>query len=148
LVNPAIRALDVDLDELLIAFEAEAGDLHWYLDTHHGAVILVSREYDPAEHDGLTVVDIETDPTRFVRVPPLEAQQAVDDMTFFANSVADPQLKQTLDIALSASRPEKRFRAALSWLPEQQALWHSFRQERCLARVTQWLASLGLRTKD
>jgi hypothetical protein len=139
-----LRTLPVDLEELTIAFEAEAADLQWYLDSHTGEVLLVTREYEPAEHGGLTVTEIETDPTRFVRVPPADPQHAVDDMRSFADSVTDAQLKESLEIALSAARPDRRFKTALSWLPEQQHRWHAWRQERCRERVTQWLAAHGL----
>ncbi len=138
-----LRTLAVDLEELTIAFEAEAADLQWYLDSQTGGVILVTREYEPADHDGLTATEIETDPVRFIVVPPADAQHSVDDMRTFADSVTDAQLKESLEIALSAARPEKRFKAALSWLPEQQSRWHAFRQDRCLQRVTKWLAGHG-----
>ncbi len=143
-MNP-LRTLPVDLEELTIAFEAEAADLLWYLDSQTGEVILVSREYEPADHDGLTATEIETDPQRFVPVPPADGQRAVDDMRSFAEVVTDGQLKESLEIALSAPRPDRRFKTALSWLPEQQARWHAWRQERCLHRVTQWLAGHGFR---
>jgi hypothetical protein len=66
-------------------------------------------------------------------------------MRSFADSVTDTQLKESLEIALSAARPEKRFKTALSWLPEQQSRWHAWRQERCLARVTKWLGDHALK---
>lgn len=138
-----LRALPVDLEELVIAFEAE-GELQWYLDMETGEVILVGREYEPADHGGLTATEIETDPLRFARVPPADPQHAVDDMRGFAASVDDAQLKESLDIALSAPKPERRFKTALSWLPEQLARWHAWRQQHCQRRVKTWLASLGL----
>ncbi|MFZ5442783.1 MAG: UPF0158 family protein [Myxococcota bacterium] len=138
-----LRALPVDLDELVIAFEAE-GELQWYLDVQTGAVILVGREYEPAEHGGLTATEIETDPTRFVKVPPAEPHLVVEDMRAFAEVHDDAQLRESLELALSAPRPEKRFKSALSWLPEHQARWHAWRQDKCLARVKNWLARLGL----
>ena len=138
-----LRSLPVDLEELSIAFEAEGTDLQWYVDTDGGAVILINREYDPVEHGGLTATEIETDPNRFLRVPAVDPQHAVDDMRSFADSVTDAQLKETLELALSAPRPEKRFKTALSWLPDQNARWHAWRLERCRRRVISWLASKG-----
>jgi hypothetical protein len=67
-----LRSLAIDLEELTIAFEAEAADLQWYLDTQTGGVILLTREYEPAEHGGLTATEIETDPVRFLLVPKAE----------------------------------------------------------------------------
>jgi hypothetical protein len=148
--NPTIvtslpkRELPVDLEELCIALEAEAADLRWFLDCQTGAVLLVTHEYEPAENGGLTVTDIETDPLRFVRVPGGDPQHALDDMTAFAHQLADGQLKESLELALSAPRPEKRFKTALSWLPEQQERWHQFRLARCRERAEAWLARQGI----
>ena len=139
-----LRALPVDLDDLVVAFEAEGELLQWYLDVQTGAVILVWREYEPADHDGLTATEIETDPLRFVKVPPADPQHLVGDMEAFADAIDDQQLKESLQIALAAPRPEKRFKAALSWLPEQLARWHAWRLQKCHERVKSWLARLGL----
>lgn len=138
------RELPVDLEELCIALEAEAADLRWFLDGQTGAVLLVTHEYDPAENDGLTVTEIETDPLRFVRVPGGDPHHALVDMTAFAKQLGDGQLKESLELALSAPRPEKRFKTALSWLPEQQERWHEFRLARCRERAEAWLARQGI----
>jgi hypothetical protein len=144
MTDAPLQTLPVDLDELCIALEAEASDLRWFLDLRSGEVLLVSREYEPAEHEGLTVDDIEGAPERFRRVPPGKPEDAVDDMKAFAGQLADAQLRESLQLALSAPRPERRFRAVLGWLPEQQQRWHDFRQARCTRRALAWLASQGL----
>jgi hypothetical protein len=138
IVRP-LRTLPVDLDELVIAFEAEGGELRWYLDSSTGRVILVSKEYEPAEQNGLTAAQIEADSERFVRVPAADVQHLIQDMTAFAHEVSDLKLRESLEIALSAVRPDRRFKATLTWLPEEQARWHAFRQQRCLRRVKAWL---------
>jgi Uncharacterised protein family (UPF0158) len=139
-----MRALPVDLEELSIAFEAFGADLHWYLDTETGAVILLNREYDPADHQGLTPVEIETNTLRFVPVPKSDSVTVAKDMFNFAISVADSQLKESLELALSTPRPDKYFKKALSWLPEQQARWHAFHLEACRQRVLSWLRQQGI----
>ncbi len=141
---PPNRELPVDLEELCIALEAEAADLRWYLDLHTGDVVLVTGEYEPAENGGLTVVEIETDPLRFTRVPAGEPHHVLVDMAEFARQLGDGQLKESLELALSAPRPEKRFKTTLSWLPEQQDRWHAFRLERCRRRAQDWLARQGI----
>lgn len=139
-----LRAIPVDLAELRLAFEAETQDLPWYLDTGTGEVLLVTSEYEPSQHRGVTVAQIEGDPARFLRVPPSNPQHLVDDMRAFAESVGDTQLTESLDLALSAPRPDKRFKTVLSWLPERQQQWHAWRQARTMERVTSWLAGHGL----
>jgi hypothetical protein len=143
-----LQPLPVDLEDLCIALEAEAGDLSWYLDLATGDVILVTHEYEPAEHGGLTVGEIEATPTRFRRIPPGDPHQIVEDMKAFAAQLADSQLKESLELALTAPRPDRRFRAVLGWLPEQQQHWHDFRQARCAHRARAWLAEQGIRPVD
>jgi hypothetical protein len=140
----APRTLPVDFPELCLALSAEADDLRWYLDLQTGDVLLLNREWDPAEHGGLTADEIEADEARFRLVPPPEPKLSVDDMSAYAKQVSDPVLKDSLELALSAPKPERRFRAVLGWLPEEQEKWHRFREARCQARAKAWLDSLGL----
>ncbi|MDX2011866.1 MAG: UPF0158 family protein [Myxococcaceae bacterium] len=146
-MSHAEQPLAVDLAELCIALsaEGETTELKWFLDRDSGRVILVSREYDPNEWGGLTVQDIEGTPARFTPVPAAEPTTQLGDMKAFVEGLSDVRLKESLDIALSAPRPERRFRAVLGWLPDELDRWHAFRQQRCEARATAWLASVGVR---
>ena len=134
----------IDLIELITAFEAEVSGLRWFLDRVTGNVYLVTHEYDPRENGGLTVDDLETNKSRFALVPSPTPEIALDDMISFARQIADLRLRETLEIALSAARPERRFRAVLGWLPERQQDWLSFRKARCEARAHTWLEQLGV----
>ena len=138
------RSLPVDLEELSIALEAETADLRWYFDQRTGDVLLVTPEFEPAEHDGLTVTEIENEPARFVRIPPGHPQRVIDDMRAFVSSLGDTTLQESLELALSASRPERRFKTALSWLPERQQQWHAWHREHCRQRALAWLARQGI----
>ncbi len=135
----AARAIKVDLTELRLAFEADTQDLPWFLDTQTGAVLLATAEFDPAQHGGLTVEQIEKDTARFLRVPPFNPDQLISDMREFAEGTGDAQLKESLELALSAPRPDKRFKTVMSWLPEQQARWNEWRLARTTQRVHAWL---------
>ncbi len=133
------------MSELCIALEAEPADLRWFLDVTNGDVILVNVEYDPEENAGLTVGDLEQNTQRFRQVPSADPADMIGDMQAFSAQLSDVQLKESLDLALSAHRPDRRFRAALGWLPDELDRWHSFRQQRCEARATTWLDSLGIK---
>ncbi len=132
------------MSELCIAVEAEPADLKWYLDLTNGNVILVSHEYSASENGGITAVQLEQTADRFTLVPAATAADGVSDMTAFAAQLTDLRLKESLDLALSAPKPERRFRAALGWLPEELERWHSFRQSRCEQRARVWLTSIGI----
>jgi Uncharacterised protein family (UPF0158) len=139
-----LNDLPVDFAELCVALEAEASDLCWYLDATTGEVILVNAEYDPAEHGGLTADAIESDPARFRRVPAGSPDEPLSDMHAFAAQSNDPQLRESFELALLAPRPERRFKAVLTYLPEVQDAWHVFRQQRVEERARAWLQSLGV----
>jgi hypothetical protein len=149
-VSHAEKPLPVDLAELCIALtaEGEVTELRWYLDRDTGRVILVSREYDPGDWGGLTVQDIEGTPARFTPVPVADPALQLDDMRAFVGALGDARLRESLEIALSALRPERRFRAVLGWLPDELDRWHAFRQRRSEARATAWLSSVGVRAAD
>ena len=127
--------------ELCLALEAEA-DLSWYLDLTTGDVILLTPEYEAAEYGGIDAVELQTNEARFRRVPTPDPKAAMADMQAFVGGLSDSQLRESLELALSAPRPERRFRAALGWIPDQLQKWHAFRQSRAEARALAWLESL------
>jgi hypothetical protein len=149
-VSKALKALPVDLAELCIALaaEVELSDLKWFLDLDSGKVILVSREYDPNEWGGLTLQDIEDNPSRFTPVPAADPQHQLVDMQAFVEGLSDVRLKESLELALTAPRPDRRFRAVLGWLPDELEKWHAFRHQRFEARAHSWLSTLGVAAKS
>ena len=140
----APRKLEVDIADVCIALSGEGGELEWYLDLHTGETLLVNAEYSPEEHGGLTERQIQTDSLRFKRIPTPEEGELVKDMEAYAGGTKDERLRQSLELALSAPHPERRFRAVLGWIPDEQQHWRSFRQERLEQRAKSWLSTLGL----
>lgn len=118
--------------------------MRWFLDVQTGSALLLNAEYDPADNGGLTVQQIEDDVVRFKRIPPAEARQTLDDMESFTAQTTDVRLKESLELALAAPHPERRFRAVLGWLPEEQSRWHSWRQGQLELRAKKWLKTVGL----
>lgn len=134
----------MDLAELCLALKAEAGELAWYLDLDSGQVLLLTGEFDPAEHQGLTAAQVQADGRRFRRVPTATQLDALADMQAFSLHLGDLVLRESLQLALGGLKPERRFRSALSWLPDTLQAWHAFRQQRAEARALAWLRSLGV----
>jgi hypothetical protein len=145
-VSHGIKSLPVDLAELCIALgsETDVSELKWFLDLESGKVILVSREYDATEWGGLSPEDIENNPFRFKPVPAAGPEHHLVDMHAFVSGLTDARLKESLEIALSAPRPERRFRAVLGWLPDELERWHAFRKQRTEQRAHSWLGSVGV----
>ena len=118
--------------------------MRWYLDTQTGATLLLNAEYDPGQNNGLTAKEIEADSQRFKTIPSGDAQLTLTDMASFAKQTTDALLRDSLELALSAPHPERRFRAVLGWLPEEQARWHTYRQGQLELRARSWLKKIGV----
>lgn len=143
MTNVELRQLPVDLAELCIALEAKASEFRWFLDVETGLVLLVTDEFDPGEHDGLTAHEIESNPARFRRVPAGSRHEELGDMQAFASQHPDLKLKESLELALEATRPDRRFRAVLDWVPAEREAWRTYRRARAEHRARTWLESLG-----
>ena len=136
--------MTIDLSDVCIALSGEGGALRWFLDTQTGTALLVNAEYDPGENGGLTEGQIEADPLRFKRIPPADPAQTLGDMGSFTAQTTDVRLKESLELALAAPHPERRFRAVLGWLPDEQARWHTWRQAQLEVRARDWLKKVGV----
>ena len=136
--------MTIDLSDVCIALSGEGGPLRWFLDTQTGSTLLLNAEYDPAQNNGLTAAQVEGDPNRFKVIPAGDAHLTLTDMGSFAEQTTDALLRESLELALAAPHPERRFRAVLGWLPEEQARWHSYRQGQLEQRARAWLKKLGL----
>ena len=134
----------IDLADVCVALSGEGGALRWFLDTQAGTTVLLNGEYDPADNGGLTVEQVEGDRARFKPIPAGDAGQTLQDMQAFAARVPDAKLRESLELALAAPHPERRFRAVLGWLPEELQRWHAWRKQQLELRARQWLKSVGL----
>jgi len=136
--------LTIDLSDVCISLSGEGGRLRWFLDTQTGSTLLLNVEYDPNQNGGLTAAQIEADGARFKPIPTADPHLILADMESFAAQTPDAQLRESFELALGAPHPERRFRAVLGWLPEENARWHAYRQGQLEARARAWLKKLGL----
>lgn len=144
-MDDSLRQLPVDLGDVCIALSPEGVHDRWYLDLQTGETLLVNAEYDAMEHGGIPATVVESEGARFRRIPPAAENEGLGDMRAFAASRDDVTLQGSLELALQAPQPEKRFRSVLGWLPDALADWHHFRQRRLEERARAWLKSLGVR---
>lgn len=134
----------IDLADVGIALSGEGGALRWYLDVETGATVLLNAEYDPAQNNGISAKQVEADGKRFRKIPTGSVHLTLTDMADYAAQLTDPKLKESLELALAAPHPERRFRAVLGWLPEELAKWHQFRQSTLEQRARVWLKKIGI----
>jgi len=165
------RRLAVDMGRLEVAFEHGSWETSDYLDLQTGEVLSVTHDvhrqleeiYEKAGVSDLAVyVDglhetgwikdaiLEADRverghgSRIVEVPRTETPEDYRDMENFIATVADPDLRDCLDEAITRRGAFRRFRDALDAHRGEQRRWIRFQQEAVRARIVDWLGSLGV----
>lgn len=134
---------NIDLGEVCVGLETTDVTHRWYLDAETGEAILVNAAYEPADYAGRTAQEIETRADRYRRFPKSDEGALLDDMIAFMQATSERQLRESLEIALAGQRPERRFKAVLGWLPEENDRWKAFRQERLESRARAFLKAMG-----
>jgi len=169
---PAMRRLKINLSELEGAFEMSSPEMHHYLDTETGEVLMVTddfrqeleqlreeagpeakleellRESKLPDWQKQAIAEAERIEenygTRVVEVPEPDARQDVRDMEAFAATVPDPPLRAELQRALHGRGCFRRFRDVLGSSFRERERWFEFKRERLRTHMTNWLASLDI----
>jgi predicted nucleotidyltransferase len=168
----AMRRLKINLFELEAAFETSSTEMHHYLDTETGEVLMTTDEFtqelerlreeaDPEakledllrksnlpdwQRQAIAEADRVHDSfgTRVVGVPEPEARQSIRDMEAFALTVPDPPLRGELLRALHGRGAFRRFRDVLGSSFRERERWFQFKRDRLRKHMTDWLASLDI----
>jgi len=128
-----MRRLQIKRFELEAAFATNAPEARQYLDLQTGNVLAVSDEIED-------VTRIESNPERFLLVAPLQSGDSFADRVAFTEAVADETLRTQLQRVLHGRGAFRRFRETLHGAFREQKPWEAYRQERLLARMTEWLS--------
>ncbi len=125
----ASRALVIDFDGLVVAFLDDSGVIAYYLDSESGDVVDV--------RDGAAFAA-----PRYRRVPPRsEASDAADRRAFV--ETRDPGPPREALAGAAAARDD--FRRALGEDRSLERAFYSFKNDRVLRAVEEWLRREGLR---
>ena len=167
-----MRRLEVNRLDLEEAFETGFLEIHYYLDTETGKVLMVQDESrralerlteeagpDDKPEDLLRDSDLpdwqkqalaeahqveEDYGTRVVEVRRPDAHQDIRDMAAFASTVPEPRFRAELQRALNGRGAFRRFRDALGSDSRERERWFQFKRERLREHMTDWLASLDI----
>src|SRR5207253_6094611 len=94
------KKVGVDLEERRWAFEDQQGECSWVLDTETGLVLRLSEEEE--DELPLSIEEIEEDSTgRFLAIEPEDPQEGYGDMQAFIGTVAEPQFRELLEVAIA-----------------------------------------------
>ncbi|MGB7923521.1 MAG: UPF0158 family protein [Pyrinomonadaceae bacterium] len=84
------------------------------------------------------------DSDRYVQIPGIESSEAYQDMTDFAETVADSQLRELLAVALDGRGAFRRFKDVLVGCLAEQERWFEFRDQRLRERIKDWAREEGV----
>jgi len=130
-----------DLVSLIHAWQDEAPDNNYYLDTKNGAVKLVNQNlYDLKQ----LTDEIEKHKERYLYLPKPGPQQLKDDLRDFQKTIENKGLVPILDMALESPHPLSGFTKVLTPYPEELERFKEFRESRVRLRIRQWFEANSL----
>ena len=161
----AKKTLNVDIEELVDAMEQpEEFESAWYLDKQTGKLVIVSDDIMRALEDGdedevasdlpdwqeeefelgkQILNDVED---RFEEVPRFEARESYALMERFVAQVADPNLREKLQIAIMGKGAFGRFKYVLAGVQSIRQQWFDLERETKREWARDWLESLDIET--
>ncbi len=130
-----------DLDALVHAWQDDAPDNNYYLDTRNGSVKLVHQSlYDLKQ----LTDEIEKHKERYLYLPKPGPNQLKDDLRDFQKTIENKSLQPILDMALESPHPLSGFNKVLANQPEELARFKEFRESRVRLRIKQWFEANSL----
>ncbi len=79
------------------------------------------------------------DEDRYLRIPERSAGEAFNAMKSFIDTVADPELRDSLSSALNGAGSFKRFKAALLSDKKERKRWHGYNAKAMKRVIAEWL---------
>jgi hypothetical protein len=153
--------VDVEWEDLQLAFLSTRTDEEYYLDRETGEVVSFSEEdedgeeeeaeeeEDEAEDEGAAADDgdaeeklrleFENDPDRFVEVTPVATADRVEWMTAFTATVKVKELVKELTRAANGDRPERDFDRLLRKIPAERGRWLGFLEAQVQEIIEGWI---------
>lgn len=137
---PLLRALPVDLDQLVDVLEGDPVTGGGYLDLHTGEV-WPQMVFDDGPDDEDEDLD---DEDRWLPVISEGSRDGYRDMERFTAAIAEPDLADRIARTLEGRGAFRRFRRELTNWPDLEDRWYAYSAERRRGRARAWLADNGL----
>ncbi|MEP7336628.1 MAG: UPF0158 family protein [Acidobacteriota bacterium] len=162
----------ISFSDLEDAFQNSSYEHHYWLDKQTGRVILIDDEIADVLREGEDLSDLpdwqremaeemmallralgelpgdeagdEAELGRFVKVPKQESHDAYEVMEDFAETVANPHLRDLLEVALRGKGAFRRFKDVLLSYPAERERWFAFEDMRRREAVETWAREEGL----
>ena len=134
-----MRKVEIDLIELIAAFDNCRIGYEYYLDIKTGEILYTFDEGMDCEEIEKINEQIEDEPDRYLAIPTDSSREGYRDMEAFSDTVKDESLKEKLWIALDGRGAFRRFKNVLYDYPEERERWLKFKEERIKSRIAEWL---------
>lgn len=131
----AMRNLEIVWEDLMEAFENGDTDLIYFMDRETGEVFSVPADY----HDEPFWEEVESQPERFLEIPPFDYGQERQLVHAFIQEIEDEGLKVILEKAFSGKQSHGKLHEILSFYPEEMEQFLAAREELLTTRASHWL---------
>ena len=150
--------MNIEWDQLQLAFETNDFPGEWFFDLETGAIVLIEdsiervienedielEEAPKWVQDNVEQASVLVDnPGRFVGIPRPDTKDAWKDMSVFVNAVADAELKTSLGQAIEGRGAFRHFSDTLRGT-KIEGDWYLFKNARLESRMMNWLESIGV----
>jgi hypothetical protein len=128
--------MKIDLGMVAVALE-DHSEMEWYLDRVTGEVLPTSVDFGGAPEE--IMMEIETDPDRFLLIDPMDSRDGHRIMQAFINGMVEGEASRRLARAISGRKPFASFKQALFDYPRERDAWFEFHNEHMLEEAREFL---------
>ena len=130
--------MKIDLGMVAVALE-DHSEMEWYLDRTTGEVLPTSADFGATPEE--IMMQIETDPDRFLLIDPMDSRDGHRIMQAYVNDMLEGEASRRLAQALSGRKPFASFKQALFAYPGERDAWFEFHNEHMLEAAREFLGS-------
>jgi len=131
--------LPIDLNKLIIAFEADRSVSDYYLGLKSGKIYYVS-EWDSDEEVLEEQPENESDEDEdWLFIPPLSSHEGYQIMVDFIDTVQNKRLREKLHLAIDGQDAFSRFKNVLIDYPHERERWFQFEKAQLFKKIQAWL---------
>lgn len=139
--------LDLDFDELVVAFEFCNVDNHFFIDLEENTIVNINEDIDPDAKEKLEELESESKSGRYLAIPERLPQQDKMLMELFAYGLGDLDLINEFLGALKKNKPFKRFKQLLDKY-DMWNNWNEFKEEDIRNDAINWLVENDIKLVD
>jgi hypothetical protein len=136
-----MKAIDIDFDYLLFAYQDDCQDNIYYLDTEYGSIRLVHRQLNDLRD---LTDEIEIFHEHFLYIPKATKDEVINDLRNFMHTIEDPDLNRVLSIAFDSSMVLDSFKKIIAKDLTLRQRLDTYLQEKAKERLLAWLSANAL----